>query len=76
MVVTQREAAKRLGVSLSTIQRRVKAGELPSVRFGKYVRVDHGALRPLGADDVARLARDARSLTLLPAVNEPQRYVS
>lgn len=76
LLVTQPEAAKRLGVSLSTIQRRVKAGELPCVKIGKSVRVDFAALRPLDADAVARLAREARSPPHLRVANEPERCSS
>jgi excisionase family DNA binding protein len=67
LLVTQREAAKTLGVSLSTIQRKVKSGEVPSVRVGKSVRVDLAAVRPLGAEEVARLAREARPPPLMRA---------
>jgi excisionase family DNA binding protein len=37
--LTMREAAKRLGVSLRTVERRVAAGEFRVVRTGRAVRV-------------------------------------
>ena len=37
--VTMREAARRLGVSLRTVERRVRAGELQAKRTGRAVRV-------------------------------------
>jgi excisionase family DNA binding protein len=43
-MVSIREAAKTLQVSLSTIRRRVKDGSIPSVRVGNMLRVDLGAL--------------------------------
>jgi excisionase family DNA binding protein len=59
-LVTLQDAASRLGVSLSTIRRKVAAGEIPSIRVGRSVRLDLGALRPLDVDEVAQLARAAR----------------
>lgn len=38
-VVTEREAARRLGLSLRTVQRRVATGELASVKVGASRRV-------------------------------------
>jgi excisionase family DNA binding protein len=37
--VTMREAARRLGVSLRTVERRVAAGEIESVQTGRARRV-------------------------------------
>lgn len=41
-LVSPTEAARRLGVSVRSIQRRIRAGELPSVRVGgsRRVRLD------------------------------------
>ena len=54
------EAARILGVSLSTMRRRIRVGEVPVKRIGRSVRVDLGALRPPADADVARLADAAR----------------
>ncbi|HEX9048981.1 MAG TPA: helix-turn-helix domain-containing protein [Anaeromyxobacter sp.] len=57
------EAARILGVSVSTVRRQVRSGAIPSRRIGRSVRVDLAALRPLEAEEVERLAREARSPT-------------
>lgn len=54
-------AAERLGVSVVTVRRMVKKGELPSVRVGGSIRVDLAALRPPSESDVAKLAWSARN---------------
>jgi excisionase family DNA binding protein len=59
--ITMDEAAERLGISLSTVRRRIRAGEIPARKIGRNVRVDVKALRPLSEDEVARLAREARN---------------
>lgn len=38
-LLTLRQVAGRLQVSMSTIHRRIKAGELPTVRIGRSLRV-------------------------------------
>ncbi len=47
-LLTVREAAKRLGVSTSTVKRRIRDGSLPAVRIGtrpgQSVRVDPAEL--------------------------------
>jgi excisionase family DNA binding protein len=43
-LVSMREAARALDVSLSTIRRRVGDGSLRTVRVGNMLRVDLGAL--------------------------------
>jgi excisionase family DNA binding protein len=43
--VTVPEAARELGVSVRTLRRRIKAGDMPVVRVGKAVRVDLAELR-------------------------------
>jgi excisionase family DNA binding protein len=60
VLATTPEAAGRLGVSVSTVRRRIKDGSIPVRRIGRSVRVDLAALKPLSEDDVARLAREAR----------------
>jgi excisionase family DNA binding protein len=59
-LVSPKEAAARLGVSLSTIRRRIANGELPVTRAGKTVRIDLAALRPASESVVADLAAAAR----------------
>lgn len=39
-------AAARLGVSVATVRRRLKANEIPFTRVGKRVKVDLAAIRP------------------------------
>ena len=55
-LVTLKEAANRLGLSLSTVRRRVRDGSLPARKVGRCVRVDLGALHPPTPSEVARLA--------------------
>jgi excisionase family DNA binding protein len=55
------EAAAHLGVSIATMRRRVRAGDVPSLRVGRSVRVDVGALQAVDVHDVEALARAARS---------------
>ncbi len=54
------EAARRLGLSIPTVRRRIKAGELATVRIGARVLVDLSAITPVRGEDVARLAELAR----------------
>jgi hypothetical protein len=61
------EAAAKLGVSVANLRRRIKAGEVPVRRIGRSVRVNIALLRPLDreeADEVARLAREARGAAI------------
>jgi excisionase family DNA binding protein len=55
------EAARLLGVSESTLWRRIKDGTLPVQRIGSAVRVDLSSLRAADAAEVARLAAEART---------------
>jgi excisionase family DNA binding protein len=59
-LATMEQAAEALGVSLSTIRRRVRDGSLPCKRLGRAVRVDLAAVRPADAGEIAELARRAR----------------
>jgi excisionase family DNA binding protein len=54
------EAAKALGVSLSTVRRRIKDGTLPVRRIGRSLRVDLSALNPPAERDVICLAEVAK----------------
>lgn len=56
-------AAERLGVSVSTIARRVKDGTIPVRRIGRRPMVDLAGLHPLTVEAAARMARDARGET-------------
>lgn len=51
-----RAAAEVLGVSLSTVHRRVKDGSLPAVSIGRLIKVDLSHLRPM-----AEVAEEARA---------------
>lgn len=54
------EAARRLGVSVSTVRRQIRAREIPSFRVGSQVRIRASAIAP--ADDaVIDLAARARA---------------
>ncbi len=59
-LVSMREAADRLGLSLSTVRRMAKHGDLPCRRMGRSVRVDLAVLHPMTDDEVAQAAARAR----------------
>ena len=61
MMVTIPEAARRLKVSVPTVRRQVKAGELPVVHVGKSVRINLAQVCPADEVKVAELAMAARS---------------
>lgn len=54
------DAAAALGVSVSTLRRRIRLGEVPVKHIGRSVRVDVAALRPTSQPEVVRLADAAR----------------
>lgn len=54
-LVTPRQAAERLGISLSTVRRRIRDHELPVRRLGRTVRVDLSGLHAPDDDEVARI---------------------
>lgn len=58
-LVTMEEAGKRLGLSLSTVRRRVRDGSLPSRKVGRAVRVDLGSMH---ADDPGKIAHLASAV--------------
>ncbi len=60
MLVNVQQAAERLGVSVPTVRRLVRAGRLPSVHIGSSVRVDLSRVRPIDPGEVAQLAAQAR----------------
>ena len=57
---TMPEAARALGVSLSTLRRRIRSGEISVVRVGRAVRIDLAGLKPVDATEVVRLAEASR----------------
>ena len=58
-LVSVHEAAERLGVSVNTIRRRVKSGEIPCTRIGKVVRIDLSKVRVLDEGEVEEMAQRA-----------------
>lgn len=60
--VTRAEAAEALGVSVDTIDRRIRDGELRVLRLGRSVRIDASSIRPTSpeAGAIAQLAAEAR----------------
>lgn len=58
-LATPAEAARALGVSLSTVRRRVRDGSLPVRRVGRSVRIDLAAMHAPSEAEVLRLAREA-----------------
>jgi excisionase family DNA binding protein len=55
-LVSELEAAKLIGVSLSTVRRRVKDGSLPVRRVGRRVLVDLGQMNAPEEAEIVRLA--------------------
>ena len=58
-VVSVHEAAERLGVSVNTVRRRVKSGEIPCTRIGKVLRIDLSKVRVLDQEEVEEMAQRA-----------------
>lgn len=58
-LVSVHEAAERLGVSVNTVRRRVKTGEIPCTRIGKVLRIDLSKVRVLDQDEVEEMAQRA-----------------
>lgn len=61
LLVSVDEAARVLGCSGATVRRWAAAGVIPTVRLGRSWRVDLSKIRGVDADEIARLAREARS---------------
>lgn len=59
-LVPPREAARALGLSLSSVRRRIADGSLPVRRLGGRVLVDLGQLHPPDEAEVARLVAVCR----------------
>ena len=55
-LVSVQDAAERLGVSVNTVRRRVKSGDIPCTRIGKAVRIDLTKVRPLDQVEANDLA--------------------
>ncbi len=64
-------AAERLGVSVSTITRRVRDGTIPTRRVGRRSLVDLAALHPLSGEQVAQAAAEARREPAPPPAPAP-----
>ena len=58
-LVSVHEAAERLGVSVNTVRRRVKSGEIPCTRIGKVLRIDLSKVRVLDQEEVEEMAQRA-----------------
>jgi len=61
LLVTVGEAGRVLGYSAASIRRWAVAGAIPAVRLGRSWRVDLSKIRGSDPDEIARLAREARS---------------
>jgi len=57
------EAAAIFKVSVATMRRWVKRGQVPVVKVENTLRVDLSRVRGVEADDIARMAREARAQT-------------
>jgi len=55
-------AATNFKGSVPTTRRRVKQGQVPVVKVANTVRIDLSRVRSVDAEDIARLAREARGL--------------
>jgi excisionase family DNA binding protein len=62
-LVSVPEAAARLGVSVATVRRLVKRGDVVATSVGRSVRVDVASIRGVDRVEVARLAREARKVS-------------
>jgi excisionase family DNA binding protein len=62
-LLTTAEVAKVLGVSVSTVTRRVRTGELPTVKKGKTTRID---ARDLHRVELADVQHHLRAVTARP----------
>ena len=60
LLVTVQEAAAICKVSVPTMRRWVKGGQVPVVKVASTVRVDLSRVRGVDAKDIARMAREAR----------------
>ena len=58
-LVSVQDAAERLGVSVNTVRRRVKSGDIPCTRIGKALRIDLTKVRALDQVEVNELADQA-----------------
>jgi excisionase family DNA binding protein len=60
-LLTLEEAAERLGCSVKTVRRRVAAGELPTFRSGRLIRVRDEDLRRYVAQRTMRTSSATRA---------------
>jgi len=61
LLVSAEHAAKVWGSSPASVRRWAAEGVIPVVRLGRSLRVDLSKVRGIDRDDIARLAREARS---------------
>ena len=61
LLVPVTEAATICKVSVPTMRRWVKGGRVPVVKVANTVRVDLSRIRGIDAEDIARMAREARA---------------
>ena len=61
LLVTVQEAAAICRVSIPTMRRWVKSRQVPVVKVANTVRVDLSRVRGVDAEDIARMAREARA---------------
>ncbi len=62
------EVVERLGMSRSAVYREINTGKIPSVRFGKSIRIPRDAFedfiacgrKPVGMPDISEIVRLAR----------------
>jgi excisionase family DNA binding protein len=59
-LLTAAQAAQRLGISVASVWRRLKSGELRSRKIGRSVRISCEDLRPVDPSTVSAAAREAR----------------
>lgn len=59
-MLTRREAAANMNLSISTIDRMIQRGELPSVKLGSAVRIPYDALLALVSPCIANRGKDRR----------------
>ena len=64
--ISQRDAAKRLGVSTATIERWVRSGQLNTIRTGK-----NGGARRVLTDDVVQAAASRTPKIRVPFPTRP-----
>jgi glutamate-1-semialdehyde aminotransferase len=70
LLVPLTEAAMVFKVSMPTMRRWVKRGQVPVVKVANTVRVDLSRIRGVDAGDIARIAGEARAMSVGRRCNE------